>query len=56
MGTSAQMGQTVSVKVTFSLNDTDKKKSSGVLYPVAQLIINKPGSFSLSSAETPGTG
>jgi hypothetical protein len=27
----------------FDLNDSDKKKSTGVLYPVAQLIINKDG-------------
>jgi hypothetical protein len=27
----------------FDLNDSDKKKSSGVLYPAAQLIINKNG-------------
>jgi len=27
----------------FDLNDSDKKKSKGVLYPAAQLIINKDG-------------
>jgi hypothetical protein len=27
----------------FDLNDSDKKKSSGVLYPAAQLVINKQG-------------
>jgi hypothetical protein len=27
----------------FDLNDSDKKKSAGVLYPAAQLIINKDG-------------
>jgi|SRR5271169_1710066 len=27
----------------FNLNDSDKKKSSGVLYPASQLIINKDG-------------
>jgi hypothetical protein len=27
----------------FDLNDSDKKKSTGVLYPAAQLIINKDG-------------
>jgi hypothetical protein len=27
----------------FNLNDSDKKKSSGVLYPASQLIINKEG-------------
>jgi hypothetical protein len=31
----------------FDLNDKDTKKSSGVLYPAAQLIINKEGELEL---------
>jgi threonine dehydrogenase-like Zn-dependent dehydrogenase len=35
------------------LNDSDKSKSSGVLYPASRLIINKRASFSLSFAKNP---
>jgi hypothetical protein len=34
------------------LNDSDKGKSNGVLYPAAQLVINKEGQI---GACTPGT-
>jgi hypothetical protein len=35
------------------LNDTDKKKSSGVLYPAAQLIINKQGQLQFELRRNP---
>ena len=37
----------------FNLNDTDKKKSSGVLYPAAQLIINKQGQLQFELRRNP---
>jgi hypothetical protein len=36
-----------------NLNDTDKKKSSGVLYPAAQLIINKQGQLQFELRRNP---
>jgi hypothetical protein len=35
------------------LNDTDKKKSTGVLYPAAQLVINKEGQLEFQLNENP---
>jgi hypothetical protein len=35
------------------LNDTDKKKSSGALYPAAQLIINKQGQLQFELRKNP---
>jgi hypothetical protein len=35
------------------LNDSDKKKSSGVLYPAAQLIINKQGQLQFELRKNP---
>jgi hypothetical protein len=37
----------------FDLNDADKKKSSGVLYPAAQLIINKQGQLQVELRKNP---
>jgi hypothetical protein len=37
----------------FDLNDSDKKKSSGVLYPAAQLIINKQGQLQIELRRNP---
>jgi hypothetical protein len=35
------------------LNDSDKSKSSGVLYPAAQLIINKKGELQFELRKNP---
>jgi hypothetical protein len=37
----------------FNLNDTDKNKSNGVLYPAAQLIINKQGQLQFELRRNP---
>jgi hypothetical protein len=37
----------------FDLNDADKDKSSGVLYPAAQLIINKQGQLQFELRQNP---
>jgi hypothetical protein len=37
----------------FDLNDTDKKKSTGILYPAAQLVINKEGQLEFQLNENP---
>jgi hypothetical protein len=37
----------------FELNDTDKNKSTGVLYPAAQLIINQQGQLQFDLRENP---
>jgi hypothetical protein len=37
----------------FNLNDSDKSKSSGVLYPAAQLIINKEGQLQFELRRNP---
>ena len=37
----------------FDLNDTDKSKSTGVLFPAAQLIINKEGELQLDLRQNP---
>jgi hypothetical protein len=37
----------------FDLNDADKKKSSGVLYPASQLIINKQGQLQFELRQNP---
>jgi hypothetical protein len=37
----------------FDLNDSDKSKSSGVLYPAAQLIINKQGQLQFELRQNP---
>jgi hypothetical protein len=37
----------------FDLNDSDKSKSSGVLYPAAQLIINKEGQLQFELRRNP---
>jgi hypothetical protein len=37
----------------FDLNDSDKKKSSGVLYPASQLIINKQGQLQFELRRNP---
>jgi hypothetical protein len=37
----------------FDLNDTDKSKSTGVLYPAAQLIINKEGELQMELRQNP---
>ena len=37
----------------FDLNDSDKSKSSGVLYPAAQLIINKEGQLQFELRKNP---
>ena len=36
-----------------NLNDTDKKKSSGVLYPASQLIVNKDGQLQFELRRNP---
>jgi hypothetical protein len=35
------------------LNDTDKKKSTGALYPAAQLVINNEGQLEFQLNENP---
>ena len=37
----------------FDLNDSDKDKSSGVLYPAAQLVINKEGQLEIQLRKNP---
>jgi len=37
----------------FDLNDTDKDKSTGVLYPAAQLVINKEGQLEFALNKNP---
>ncbi len=37
----------------FDLNDTDKSKSTGVLYPAAQLVIDKQGQLQFDLKENP---
>ena len=37
----------------FTLNDTDKKKSGGVLYPASQLIVNKQGELQFELRQNP---
>jgi hypothetical protein len=37
----------------FDLNDTDKSKSTGVLFPAAQLIINKEGELQIELRQNP---
>jgi len=37
----------------FDLNDSDKDKSSGVLYPAAQLVINKEGQLEIQLNKNP---
>jgi hypothetical protein len=37
----------------FDLNDSDKNKSSGVLYPASQLIINKQGQLQFELRRNP---
>jgi hypothetical protein len=37
----------------FDLNDSDKNKSNGVLYPAAQLIINKEGQLEIQLNQNP---
>lgn len=37
----------------FDLNDADNKKSNGVLYPAAQLIINKQGQLQFELRKNP---
>ena len=37
----------------FDLNDSDKNKSSGVLYPAAQLIVNKEGQLEFNLRKNP---
>jgi len=37
----------------FELNDTDKNKSAGLLYPAAQLVIDKQGQLQVDLAENP---
>ena len=37
----------------FDLNDADKSKSTGVLYPAAQLIINKEGELQMELRQNP---
>jgi hypothetical protein len=37
----------------FNLNDTDKNKSGGVLYPASQLIINKQGELQFELRQNP---
>jgi hypothetical protein len=37
----------------FDLNDSDKNKSGGVLYPAAQLIINKQGQLQIELRQNP---
>jgi hypothetical protein len=37
----------------FDLNDQDKSKSTGVVYPAAQLILNNQGQLQLDLAQNP---
>jgi hypothetical protein len=37
----------------FDINDSDKDKSSGVLYPAAQLVINKEGQLEIQLRQNP---
>jgi hypothetical protein len=37
----------------FDLNDTDKSKSTGVLYPAAQLVVNKQGELEFNLNKNP---
>jgi hypothetical protein len=37
----------------FDINDSDKEKSSGVLYPAAQLVINKEGQLEIQLRQNP---
>ena len=37
----------------FDVNDSDKSKNSGVLYPAAQLVINKEGQVEFQLNKTP---
>ena len=37
----------------FDLNDQDKSKSTGILYPAAQLTINKDGELQLDLNQNP---
>ena len=37
----------------FDLNDTDKSKSAGVLYPAAQLVVNKQGELEFNLNKNP---
>ena len=37
----------------FDLNDSDKKKSTGVLFPAAQLVINKEGQLDIELRQNP---
>jgi len=48
--------QTIAYNLTageFDLNDSDKDKNSGVLYPAAQLIINKEGQLEFNLNKNP---
>jgi hypothetical protein len=48
--------QTIAYNLTageFDLNDSDKDKSAGVLYPAAQLIINKEGQLEFQLNQNP---
>jgi len=48
--------QTISYNLTageFDLNDSDKDKSGGVLYPAAQLVINKEGQLEFQLNKNP---
>jgi hypothetical protein len=48
--------QTIAYNLTageFDLNDADKNKSTGVLYPAAQLIINKEGQLEFQLNKNP---
>jgi hypothetical protein len=48
--------QTIAYNLTageFDLNDSDKNKSSGVLYPAAQLVINKEGQLEIQLDKNP---
>ena len=48
--------QTVSYNLTageFDVNDSDKSKNSGVLYPAAQLVINKEGQVEFQLNKNP---
>jgi len=37
------------------LNDSDKKKNTGVLFPAAQLVINKEGQLDFELRQNPWT-
>ncbi len=48
--------QTIAYNLTageFDVNDSDKSKSSGVLYPAAQLVINKEGQLEIQLNKNP---